>query len=347
MKLRRGSRSFSFSALVALLLAVCLGGPACGPSGCMTPAPCGEAACRAPEVPACIKLCVTPVPRGKPCSLDPCDQNGTCDIGLTCRLGENGTSTCEILAGGGGPAATCNGDNLPGSESCETGLYCRSSRRCPGVTRTECSFEGVEGAACDSTWIAPFCLPCGPGLDCVAPTGGTCTNIESSPCTCRATCSSSADCPCDGSRCPTSPPQGVGGVQEPVGYCYMCDALGDLGCSDQVPCCDGSECYVSSAGTHESRCCLAGGKQCSSTSDCCPQRLADGAPVDVICGPSRPGAENTCQGCHDIGAFCLTSAECWHPFPETRWRDFPLGSVAPGQPRSRVSLRNGLFSRSR
>jgi hypothetical protein len=278
----------------------------------MTPAPCGAAPCQAGTVPACVNLCVTPIGEGKTCSPDACDPNGTCEVGLTCHFtaAGNGTYTCQPIPGGGGPFATCSG-NFPGAETCQNGLYCRSAQgNCPGVKTTECAFEGVEGAACDSTWLFPQCLPCGPGLACVGPAGKTCTNTEASPCTCRESCTTTATCPCDGSVCPTTPPQGVAGIPEPIGYCYMCDQLGDTGCSDQVPCCDGSECYVPSSSASASRCCMAGGKQCTTNADCCPEVLANGTPVSVICGPSYSGAENTCQSCHNVGSFCLQNEDC-------------------------------------
>jgi hypothetical protein len=263
----------------------------------------------------CGKTCATPVTPGNQCSLDLCATNGTCAGGYTCvPTGSGNSGTCQAFVPPdhegytSSIAAQCNQTTAPTSggvsyDECANELFCKDLDRCaPSPARAlghaRCAAPQPEGYACDSD-LATYnrtanCLPCAPGLSCVALAGSADDKR------CVRTCTVDGDCPCErGGGVAAGSCTTVGSTK----VCKACTALGG-GCNSQVRCCTaGQQCGAKNDGSPD-KCCLSLGGTCTTTDDCCG-RLSGNA---AVCATS--GSTKTCQICKDIAQACTSTDQC-------------------------------------
>jgi hypothetical protein len=259
--------------------------------------------------------CVTPLGAGAGDCTDECGKR-PCSVGLLCFNGQCSPFPPQANHGVG-LAARCEAaaEQAPGTNSCGTGLYCRS-RNCPfgngfNDGYDHCSAYALQGETCGSTDSNG--LPCGecePGAQCV---NGVCA----------VSCGGPGSGPGPGGDCAqmcggafphciaTGSFEGdIESTDVYGGSCYLTCGNGvGAACSPASPCCDlGNACG-------NGRCCETPDSytlsqlQCRSNSDCC--NPAPGNPNGQVCAPNGNGA-NTCQGCFGIGSGkpCSSVAEC-------------------------------------
>lgn len=284
----RRSLSRTLAALGFLALAATSLGATCDPR---QPAP-GCADCPAGTVRGCNGDCVQQLAIGESCSSDPCSPRGRCIGGASCVEG-----TCRDLGLRLGSDCSRERDDL-----CPDGLFCKPIT-CLANTNFKgpiCASPAAAGSSCDGDVEKPgrtaTCSPCAPGTKCLGNTAAT-------PGVCHATCAKDEDCPCgrEAYRCSTrfadvaSPPV-------PSGLCFQCKNLGDVGCSVQNPCCDGSTCSTGYPDL-KARCCNPKGGTCLDSSVCCPGSVCRATGTHLY-------GWGECGACAPLGDACVNNEEC-------------------------------------
>ncbi|CAN5330650.1 hypothetical protein BH09MYX1_BH09MYX1_32250 [soil metagenome] len=241
-----------------------------------TPASCNAATCSSNQVRVCLDKCATVVEPNARCNLDLCASSARiCGVGYFCHPNPSdpGFGTCSPNFQGLG-AQNCT------SDSCGTGLYCRSGQ-CNTNGKATCSLPVQSGTACDSNMgDGAKCAPCEPGTTCVK---GFCAHA----------CTNDDSCPCNaGYKCATATADAV------PGYCYQCRNNGQA-CDTKnttgsfKPCCDGSICQT--RGTDQA-CCTPKDAACTTGGDCCNGLYCSGA--------------KNCGACVGVGGGCTEDAAC-------------------------------------
>lgn len=152
MSQRRGLNGYVLLAVLAIITVFVAS------AGCTTAPACDALQCRPGQVLVCGKKCVNQVPQGRPCSIDPCADDGYCAGAASCRVFLGGSPTCQPA---GALAQECDPDpnlNAPGIEVCSSGLFCRSTSL-PGCGSgaPRCAFHQTQESSCDSDYAKPSC----------------------------------------------------------------------------------------------------------------------------------------------------------------------------------------------
>jgi hypothetical protein len=324
---------FVAGAFLVMMVLLTLGGGGCSGPGCVVTQPsCDAKTCkgRAVYVAGC-NTCVIPVGSTDSCTADnPC---GTIE-GVSSGLCRDPGDSCQVIPGGA-PNGTC----LPGMalgercgyESgvldhtpCRQGLYCATANannpnvaeqgNCQVPTATGegvCVLELQQDEPCNETKVdgeVQQCAPCAPGLTCVDVDLAPCTETTPGACTCRASCKTAADCPCNAAyECGLYP-------QVP-GYCTLCKRVGHA-CTFQEPCCvpDQSECVNAAnepiAPGETGTCCSTTGGTCATDADCCEGGTCGSNKTCLAAPGGTCGANAECAG-----ALCVCDA-CGIGYPD-------------------------------
>lgn len=284
----RSSRSRTASALLrGLLCAVLMTG--CERCRQNRPVACNAVTCKESEARVCDR-CVTPRKVGEACSTNPCDDNGLCELNVSCVPASSGSTsgTCQALGQGLFSQCALTPDKL-----CPAPYTCVDPACWPPDIQTTvpiCFPSRKVGAACDSDYKDAKCLPCEAHLRCL---NGYC----------RKACETRTDCPCDKyfpgdefhERGSLTSFDCVAAFGLPGKYCYQCAAVGQ-GCGYNHPCCDaGAICPDPNGG--KSNCCLGRGASCAQSSECCSGDRCFGTPLQ-------------CRECKKAGDSCTASQEC-------------------------------------
>jgi hypothetical protein len=266
---------------------------ACAAGACNTS--CSKNADCAPTAYCAAGACVPQKAQGAACAAAAECASGSCADGVCCNATCAGQ--CEVCneVGAVGTCIVIDGDPRGARTPCSGGSgpcasWCDGSDRSachPRTTTTPCS---ADGCVAGLETHASFCDGKG---SCSDVTKG-CGAFACGPTTCKATCTSAADCAtgyaCNAGTC--APIAGLGDACVDRSTCSSSAFCTDGVCCASVACDAGSSCATSG---HKGFCTKLLGTSCAADGEC-----ASGHCVDKVCCDSTCGGE--CQACDAVGS---------------------------------------------